>query len=135
MNLKELTPIQTDLLKTLSNGIPLTRDDFVEGLEMPRTTIYDNLEKLERKKLVVRYTENNGRGRPLTLWHLSRNPLLKLLKKNEKRPDFIKNGVNSKEILKIYKKKASIRYARKKNLQKTINDKIRPQTVISDYFN
>lgn len=135
MSLEEFTLIQIELLEALSDGIPLTRSDFVEELGKARTTIYDNLEKLENKKLIVRYSENNGKGRPLTLWHISRNPLLKLLKRNGKRPDFVNNIDKDKKIFQKYKREASIRYTRLMRIQKTIDDETRPQTVISDYFN
>ena len=39
-----------------------------------RTTIYDNLIKLQKRKIVEKYSENNGkRGRPLVLWRLKNN--------------------------------------------------------------
>lgn len=135
MSLEEFTPMQVELLEALSDGIPLTRSDFVEELKKPRTTIYDNLEKLENKKLVEKFSKNNGKGRPLTLWHLSRNPLLKLLKRNRKRPDFINNIDKDKKKFEKYKREASIRYTRLMRIQKTIDDETRSQTVISDYFN
>ena len=77
-----MTPIQADIFKELSKGISLTRDDFVETLNTPRTTIYDNLEKLEIRKLVRRFKRGNGlRGRPLTFWYIPRNLLYELFKK------------------------------------------------------
>ena len=76
-----LTPIQYDLLNELSKGISLTRNDLVTKLEKPRTTIYNNLEKLEIKKIIKRYKKHNGfRGRPLTLWFIPKNLLHELFK-------------------------------------------------------
>jgi predicted transcriptional regulator len=77
-----MTPIQVEIFKELSKGISLTRDDFVEMLDRARTTIYDNLEKLETRKLIRRFKRGNGlRGRPLTFWYIPRNLLHELFKK------------------------------------------------------
>lgn len=64
-----LSPIQFNLIKTLKNEGPLTRRDLVKELEVPRTTIYDNLIKLQKRKLIEKFSRNNGkRGRPLIFW-------------------------------------------------------------------
>ncbi len=70
IQLKEIfTPIQYNILKTLQNHGPLTRSELVEKLSTPRTTIYDNLLKLQKKKLIERFSRNNGKiGRPLVYW-------------------------------------------------------------------
>lgn len=70
---KELiTPIQTNLIKTLQQMGPSTRRDLVSYLKTPRTTIYDNLLKLQKRKVVERFSRNNGkRGRPLIFWKLT----------------------------------------------------------------
>ena len=66
-----LTPIQYNLIKMLENSGPLTRKDLVNHLETPRTTIYDNLIKLQKRKVVEKFSRNNGkRGRPKTFWKL-----------------------------------------------------------------
>jgi len=69
-NSKEyLTPIQSNLIKKLRNSGPTTRRDLVKILNSPRTTIYDNLLKLQKRKLIEKFTRNNGmRGRPLVFW-------------------------------------------------------------------
>lgn len=68
---KLITPIQSKILKTLDERGPLARRELVMILERPRSTIYDNLAKLEKRKLVERALMNNGEiGRPLTLWRL-----------------------------------------------------------------
>jgi len=86
-----ITPIQANLFEELSKGISLTRDDFVEILNRARTTIYDNLKKLETRKLVRRFKRGNGlRGRPITFWYIPRNLLHELFKK-------IGDGENGKE--------------------------------------
>ncbi|MFX1365157.1 MAG: MarR family transcriptional regulator [Promethearchaeota archaeon] len=69
-NLKEfLSPIEFNLLRALREVGPLTRKDLVKELKTPRTTIYDNLVKLQKRKLIEKFTRNNGtRGRPLVFW-------------------------------------------------------------------
>ena len=133
--LEKLTPIQTRIFEELYCNNSLTRSELVVKMNKPRTTIYDNLKILEEKKLIERYSENNGKGRPLTVWHILRSPICELLKKNEKKHDFIQNKDSHKKIFQKYKREASLRYARKKREQKLINDRIRPQTVMPDYFN
>jgi predicted ArsR family transcriptional regulator len=64
-----LSPIQFNLIKTLKDVGPLTRRDLVKQLETPRTTIYDNLVKLQKKKLIEKFSRNDGnRGRPRVFW-------------------------------------------------------------------
>ena len=66
-----LTPIQNNLIKLLQQLGPSTRNDLVNQLETPRTTIYDNLLKLQKRRLIEKFTRNNGkRGRPLVFWKL-----------------------------------------------------------------
>ncbi|MBY8987277.1 MAG: hypothetical protein KGD61_02395 [Candidatus Lokiarchaeota archaeon] len=72
INSKEyLTPIQYNLIKKLQIVGPSTRRDLVKVLDSPRTTIYDNLLKLQKRRLIEKFTRNNGmRGRPLVFWKL-----------------------------------------------------------------
>jgi predicted ArsR family transcriptional regulator len=66
-----LTPIQYNLMKKLEAHGPTTRRELVKSLNSPRTTIYDNLLKLQKRKLIERFTRTNGmRGRPLVFWKL-----------------------------------------------------------------
>jgi predicted ArsR family transcriptional regulator len=66
-----LTPIQYNLIKKLETIGPSTRRDLVKVLNSPRTTIYDNLLKLQKRKLIEKFTRNNGmRGRPLVFWKI-----------------------------------------------------------------
>ncbi|MFX1308351.1 MAG: MarR family transcriptional regulator [Promethearchaeota archaeon] len=69
---KELfSPIQYNLIKTLKNGGPLTRRDLVKELKIPRTTIYDNLVKLQKRRLIEKFSRTDGkRGRPLIFWKI-----------------------------------------------------------------
>ena len=66
-----LSPIQYNLLKTLDNIGPSTRTDLVKYLNTPRTTIYDNLVKLQKRKLIEKFSRIDGkRGRPLVFWKI-----------------------------------------------------------------
>jgi len=66
-----VTPTQYNLIKSLKIDGPLTRKDFVNQLNIPRTTIYDNLVKLQKRRVVEKVIRNNGkRGRPLVFWKL-----------------------------------------------------------------
>ncbi|NHJ24364.1 MAG: hypothetical protein EAX89_07305 [Candidatus Lokiarchaeota archaeon] len=66
-----LTPIQNNLIKTLYEVGPLTRRELVKQLTTPRTTIYDNLLKLQKRKFIEKHTRNNGkRGRPQVVWKI-----------------------------------------------------------------
>ena len=65
------TPIQNSLIKILENDGPITRRELVNALKIPRTTIYDNLLKLQKKKMIEKFSRNNGRrGRPLVFWRI-----------------------------------------------------------------
>ena len=67
-----LSPIQYNLLKTLDIVGALTRKDLVKQLNTPRTTIYDNLVKLQKRKLIEKFSRTDGkRGRPLVFWRLN----------------------------------------------------------------
>jgi uncharacterized membrane protein len=65
------TPLQNNLIKILEKDGPITRRELVKVLKTPRTTIYDNLLKLQRRKLIEKFSRNNGRrGRPLVFWKI-----------------------------------------------------------------
>ncbi|TFG03624.1 MAG: MarR family transcriptional regulator [Promethearchaeota archaeon] len=65
------TPLQNNLIKILENNGPITRRELVKTLKIPRTTIYDNLLKLQKQKLIEKFSRNNGRrGRPLVFWKI-----------------------------------------------------------------
>lgn len=71
-----LTPIQNRLIEVLRNKGPLTRKALVEELKVPRTTIYDNLLKLQKRKLIEKFRDCNGaRGRPLVYWKIKKRGL------------------------------------------------------------
>lgn len=67
-----ISPLQFNLIKILKTDGPLTRRQLVKELERPRTTIYDNLVKLQKQKVVEKFSRNNGkRGRPKVYWKIS----------------------------------------------------------------
>ncbi|MFO8019860.1 MAG: helix-turn-helix domain-containing protein [Promethearchaeia archaeon] len=67
----EISKIQRDIMILLNRG-PMPRSKIVTKLGKPRTTIYDNLRKLQKKNLVDKYPFNNGeRGRPIIMWKLT----------------------------------------------------------------
>ena len=71
-----LTPIQCQLIKFLESNGPSMRKELVKGLDTPRTTVYDNLLKLQKRKLIEKFTRNNGlRGRPIVKWRMFREGL------------------------------------------------------------
>ncbi|MHA1489811.1 MAG: hypothetical protein ACTSRI_09155 [Promethearchaeota archaeon] len=64
-----LSPTQYNLIKILKINGPLTRRYLVKILNTSRTTIYDNLIKLQKYKIVEKFIRNNGEvGRPLVIW-------------------------------------------------------------------
>jgi len=66
-----LSPIQNNLLKTLEKTGPSTRKELVKQLNTARTTIYDNLVKLQKRKLIEKFSRTDGkRGRPLVFWKI-----------------------------------------------------------------
>ncbi len=67
-----LTPLQSNLIKILYENGPATRKELVNHLSIPRTTIYDNLLKLQKRRLLEKFTRTYGsRGRPLVFWKIS----------------------------------------------------------------
>ncbi len=71
-NLREnASPLQHNIIIELYKNGPLTRRDLVKKLNKARTTIYDNLLKLQKKEIVAKFARSNGdRGRPLIFWKL-----------------------------------------------------------------
>ena len=69
-----LSPIQNNLIKLLKNDGPLTRKQIVNQLDTPRTTVFDNLTKLQKRRVVEKFSRNNGkRGRPKVYWRIKNN--------------------------------------------------------------
>ncbi len=69
-----LTSLQKELIKIIEEHGPTQRRTFVKLLNTPRTTVYDNLLKLQKWKIIERFSFNNGlRGRPVIYWKLKNN--------------------------------------------------------------
>lgn len=75
-----LPPIQNRILSLLHNtakGNGIKRSEICRKLgfvdNKQRTTTYDNLEKLETKGYIERYSKNtnSGRGRPPVFWFIT----------------------------------------------------------------
>lgn len=65
------SPLQIELLNTLEKEGPLCRTDLTEKIDSPRTTIYDNLTRLQNHNLVRKFSRpTNSRGRPLVFFKL-----------------------------------------------------------------
>jgi len=78
----ELSITQAHIYDTLKKHGPLKRgykhskEKTLRTLtNIPRTTLYDNLEKLEQKGLIERFkaSSNGKRGRPPIRWRLKKN--------------------------------------------------------------
>ncbi|TFG24930.1 MAG: hypothetical protein EU529_02880 [Promethearchaeota archaeon] len=66
-----ISPTQNNLMKILQINGPMIRRDLVNQLKIARTTIYDNLVKLQKRKVIEKFTRNDGkRGRPLVFWKI-----------------------------------------------------------------
>ncbi|MBD3352832.1 MAG: hypothetical protein GF364_15200 [Candidatus Lokiarchaeota archaeon] len=46
------------------------RSEIVKSTGIPRTTVYDNLFRMLEKDIVEKEPQNNGKGRPLTIWRI-----------------------------------------------------------------
>lgn len=70
---RSISPIEVRLISVLKDGGPLTRDQLVKKMVVPRTTIYDGLKKLIKRDEVKKYPFYNTsqvRGRPQILFSL-----------------------------------------------------------------
>ena len=64
--------INETLFTLLQEKGELSRSDICKLLNVPRTTVYDNLAYLERKGLIQKKScQNQQRGRPVILWEVS----------------------------------------------------------------
>jgi predicted ArsR family transcriptional regulator len=70
---KSISPIEERLISILKDGGPLTRDQLVKKMAIPRTTIYDGLKKLITRNEIKKfpfYQTDRSRGRPQILFSL-----------------------------------------------------------------
>jgi len=78
---KGLTPKQHNIFKYLSTHGTMVRDELEKGLNIPHTTIYNNLVKLEKKRIVIRFSKpNNKKGRQHVYWSIKQAQDLVLFK-------------------------------------------------------
>lgn len=63
-------------LKELKHGakrLGTIRSTICNQLNLPRSTVFDNLKILREQKKIIRYTRQlNNRGRPFTFWRAAR---------------------------------------------------------------
>jgi len=65
------SPIQYKLLNALLER-DKNRAELIVEIEKKRTTVYDNLVVLSRRKNVEKYSKNDGiQGRPFVYWRLT----------------------------------------------------------------
>jgi len=140
--------IQLEIIKELLSHGKLGGLELAKKLGRPLSTLYKYLDILEEKHIIERFKKKTKgkQGRPFTLFRIPKNLMTEIsniFEKEEKKwgmgesrkiPDFIKNRDSDKKIFLKYRREASERYTQKMRLQKTIDDKIRPQTLIVDYF-
>lgn len=72
LKITSISTIEDELLGVLKGG-PLTRDQLVQKINKPRTTIYDGLRKLIMRNQVKKYpifATDRPRGRPQVLFSL-----------------------------------------------------------------
>lgn len=68
---KIFSPLQKKLIEILEKNGPMTRLDLVKAVDIPRTTVYDNLMRLSCYKIVKKFSRpTNSRGRPLVFFKL-----------------------------------------------------------------
>lgn len=66
-----LTPTQRSILTLLQRKGSLSRKVICQDLQVPWTTVYDNLLKLKKLDLVEKFFRSTGkRGRPIIYWKL-----------------------------------------------------------------
>jgi len=82
----------------LRENKPLTRKEIVDIVNLPRTTVYDMLERLERDGKVKSITKTNGKiGRPRVLWTV-RSQYKKYRKIKQKQEKKEVKKIENKEI-------------------------------------
>lgn len=65
----ELNSTQSKIYECLQKNGPATRSQLVISTNLPRTTLYDNLEILRNRDLVKKFPRQvNARGRPVIFW-------------------------------------------------------------------
>lgn len=66
------SPTQHNIIIELFRNGSMNREQLVNSLKKPRTTIFDNLNRLQKRNIVSKFAKNNGvRGRPQIFWKLN----------------------------------------------------------------
>jgi len=61
--------VQNALIRLLRLKGPMTRKELMDTTNIPWTTLFDNLEKLLKKNIIIKSLRHNKkRGRPLVVW-------------------------------------------------------------------
>ena len=59
------------ILKVIRENGPITRNELVNIIKLPRSTLFDNLNKLTRENILKTTSVPNGkRGRPQIMWSI-----------------------------------------------------------------
>lgn len=65
---------QNLLLKIIKSSGSMNRKELMESTGIPWTTLFDNLNKLLMKKLLIKYPSHKGKqGRPIVRWRVTNN--------------------------------------------------------------
>jgi len=76
MVIKLINEIQSKILKLLLKNTTMTRYELEKESKIPRTTLYDNLEKLLNMNYVNRTKrKRKSVGRPSIIWYIEWNKL------------------------------------------------------------
>lgn len=66
------SPTQHNIVINLFLNGPMNRKGLCKTLNKPRTTVFDNLNRLQKRNIVSKFAKNNGvRGRPQVFWKLN----------------------------------------------------------------
>jgi len=66
------SPTQHNIVIELFKNGSMNRKQLVNSLKKPRTTIFDNLNRLQKRNIVSKFPKNTGdRGRPEIFWKLN----------------------------------------------------------------
>lgn len=69
-----LGKIKNNIIKLLWRNNKIQRKVFVKELNYARSTVYDNLVRLEERGIIKREEFDNGkRGRPIKVWFLTQD--------------------------------------------------------------
>lgn len=100
MSLQVFYPVEYIIVEALRRSKGLTRNQLVACTNLPRTTIFDNMVRLEAKGLVRRQSFQNGKkGRPIVFFILSHPELLRDVMSIKREKWGINNLSTNKEVL------------------------------------